>query len=489
MIFPGFIGSSNTTRSPFTNRERCVNLNCEVSEVPGAKAQIVMYARQGLRNSVSTGLGRSRAFFEQNGRTFEVKGSTLIEWLDTNPMTYTSRGTIADDGLQATISSNGVELFVTGGGNGYILTLATNVLAQITAAAFPGASMGAFLDGYFIALKPNSRQINVSGLYDGATWPADAYTVISNDTDNLVGIIVDHNQLWVWGGQNGHLYQDTGNPTFPFEQTLSPGSQVETGLAAPFSLAQLDNAIFLLDANSRGQGTVYRLQGYLPQRISTHAVEFAIEGYATIADAIAWTYDDQGHSFYVLYFPTAGKTWQYDVSTGLWNEMTFYNSTTGIEEAHRGSAHVFAFGKHLIGDRANGKLYEASIDAYDDDGEPIERIRQCPHVSVEQKWIFYKMLQLDMEVGIGLDGIPPPASGDPDPVGYNPKVMLQYSDDAGNSWSNARWMSAGRLGQYKRRVRWLRLGKSRDRIFRVKMTEAVKTNWIQAFIEFDIGTS
>lgn len=495
MVLDVFAGGSYQSQSPFTNNERLVNMHCEVQEVPGSKARIVMYPRQGLRNAVDTALGRSRAIYAENGRMWEVRGTSFIEWYDGSPMTYSWKGAVLDDGKQATISSNGIELFITAGEAGYLFNLTSGVFGQILSPNFPGASRGAFLDGYFIALKPNSRQVNVSALYDGTTWPADALTVLSQDVDNLVGMIVDHNQLWLFGNQNSHVYQDDGDPVFPFSSASSPGSQIENGCAAAFSIVQLDNTIFYLGADERGRGIVWRLNGYLPQRISTHAIEFAIQGYDEISDAIAWTYQDQGHLFYVLYFPSADTdsdrpvTWQYDVSTGLWNEMEWLDVATGIGVAHRAATHVFAFNKHLVGDRANGKLYEASIDALDDDGVSIERIRQFPHISVEQKWIFYQSLQLDMQVGIGLDGIEPPVDPAPDPVNYNPKVQLNYSDDAGHSWSNDRLVAAGRLGQYKKRVRWLRLGKSRDRIFRIKMTEAVRVAWIAAYLEFKVGTS
>lgn len=60
--------------------------------------------------------------------------------------------------------------------------------------------------------------------------------------------------------------------------------------------------------------------------------------------------------------------------------------------------------------------------------------------------------------------------------GYNPQVMMQFSDDGGFTWSNEYWASAGKCGERLARARWNRLGQSRDRIFRATFTAPVK--WI-----------
>lgn len=462
-----------------------------IQSVPGAKARVVLAPRAGLRTfvDITTG-GRSRASFTQNGRAFKVSGNGFFEVFGDGTSSAVL-GSVADDGTQSTISSNGIELFITGGGNGYLYNLTTGAYTQISDPGFPGAAMGAFLDGYFVALKPNSRQINVSSLYDGSSWDATAATQLSQDTDNIIAIIADHRQLWLMGSQNTHVYEDSGNPDFPFEPTLSPGSQIEHGCAAPYSVVQLDNTLFFLGGDERGAGIPWRIEGYIPRKISSPAIDFIFQSYSELQNTIGWTMQDQGHAFYVLYFPAADKTWAYDVSTEMWHELSWWGvegfPPGAREHAHRGATHVYAFGKHLIGDRENGKVYEASMNYLDDFGDLIHRVRVAPHISNEQKWIIYRMFELDIERGVGLDGIAPPVSPAPDPVGYNPKVTLQYSDDSGKTWSNVRAVSAGRLGQYKKRLQWQRLGRARDRVFKIEMADPVRWMVIQAFLDIKLG--
>jgi len=71
--------------------------------------------------------------------------------------------------------------------------------------------------------------------------------------------------------------------------------------------------------------------------------------------------------------------------------------------------------------------------------------------------------------------------------------MLDFSNDGGHTWSSESWALAdniaGSIGEYKTRVKWNRLGSARDRIFRVKMTDPVKTVWIDAQIMVSKGNS
>jgi hypothetical protein len=61
--------------------------------------------------------------------------------------------------------------------------------------------------------------------------------------------------------------------------------------------------------------------------------------------------------------------------------------------------------------------------------------------------------------------------------GYDPQVMLRWSDDGGHTWSNEHWRSMGKIGQYGYRTIWRRLGmtmKLRDRVYEVSGTDPVK---------------
>jgi hypothetical protein len=226
------------------------------------------------------------------------------------------------------------------------------------------------------------------------------------------------------------------------------------------------------------------IQGLNQKRISTYAVEKAINGYASIGASIAFAYQKDGHIFYVLNF--AEMTWVYDLSTNLWHERAYTNA--GSLERHRVNYHTFNRennrNSHIVTDYSSTEVYVYDKDTYSDDGDAITRLRTCPHLSNSLRRIFYRSLQLDLEAGVGLDG---------GVQGSSPEVMLDFSDDGGHTWSSESWSLIdnviGAIGEYKTRVIWRRLGASRDRIFRFKMTDPVKCIWMNVELEIESGAS
>ena len=96
---------------------------------------------------------------------------------------------------------------------------------------------------------------------------------------------------------------------------------------------------------------------------------------------------------------------------------------------------------------------------------------------------------LDLEVGHGaVTGWQKP-HGEPGAESVDPQVMLQWSDDAGQTWSHEYWVSAGRLGYYKWRAIWRRLGRARQRTWRVVMMDAIPWHLLNASVSVEKGTS
>ena len=226
--------------------------------------------------------------------------------------------------------------------------------------------------------------------------------------------------------------------------------------------------MFWLGADPRGFGIVYRNQGYTGKRVSTHAVEYAIQSYGDITDAVAYTYQQEGHAFYVLNFPSANKTWVYDVATGAWHERASWNN--GSFTLHRGQSQMNFNSQTIVGDYENGNLYAFDLDVYADNGaiqKWLRSWRPLPANENKLKRTAQHTLQLACESGVGLN------LGQ----GSDPQVMLRWSDDGGHTWSSEHWISMGKIGEYGYRAIWRRLGmttKLRDRIYEVSGTDPNK---------------
>lgn len=254
---------------------------------------------------------------------------------------------------------------------------------------------------------------------------------------------------------------------------------MEQGMASRNSAVRLDNSVFWIGADERGGGIAWRANGYTPQRVSNHAVEWAWLQYATISDAIGYSWQWSGHAFWYLYFPTAKKCWEYDCATGQWHERTSYNPVNRQFEAYHSQCHIFANGMHLIGDWSTGNIYKLSADAFTENGAAIQRVRDSAYIFREARWINHSQVQIDVEVGLG--PTPPLVDGDGNP--RPPQLSLQWSDNQGKSWSNEHILDCGYAGDFTYRVICRRLGKSRGRIYRITCTDPVPWRIADAYLE------
>jgi hypothetical protein len=474
--FVGFIGPSYTLRSVNVDCQRCINLYPEINEQGTGKEGEVksFHGTPGLSSLATIGDGPIRdTYTASNGTLYVVSGNKLYSV--SSSWVGTLKGTLNTSTGPVSMADNGTHLMLVDGTYGYVLTIASSVFAQITDPDFPGADQVTYQDGYFIFNRPGTETFFISGL-DDVTF--DALDIQTSDAipDVIVGLISDHRDLWVFGEQTIEVFFNSGNADFPFERVQ--GAFIEHGCAARFSIAKMNNTVFWLGKDDKGAGMIFEAQGYQPKRISTHAIEYAIAGYGDVSTARAWCYQENGHHFYVINFPNASTSWAYDTTTGLWHERCYNNQ--GLLERHRAETHAFAYSTHVVGDYETGKIYSLSSSTYTDDGAEIMRRRRAPHISSGLKNVFHQSLQLDMETGTGLDG---------SVQGSDPQVMLRFSDDGGHTWSNEKWVSFGRIGQRKARAIWRRLGRSRDRVYEVTISDPVKVVIIGAEIDVVSGVS
>jgi hypothetical protein len=213
----------------------------------------------------------------------------------------------------------------------------------------------------------------VTSLLDGTSVDPLDFASAEGAPDQLISVNVDHREAWLFGTGTIEVWYNAGTADFPLQRIQ--GAFNELGCAAVYSVAKLDNTLFWLGSDARGSGVVYRAVGYRGERISTHAVEFAIQNYSVISDAVAYSYQQEGHKFYVLTFPTAGATWVFDTSTGAWHERA--SLINGHFGRHRSNCQMNFNNEIIVGDYENGNIYAFDLDVYADDTIPQKWLR-CP---------------------------------------------------------------------------------------------------------------
>jgi len=460
------LGASYVARSINAADNRMVNLFPEMTPDNGQTAAFLNRA-PGLEYLQSVGEGPIRALWahQTNGSDFYVVSGNEVYKMSTLTGDPVLLGTVSGTG-PVSIADNGTQLFFACNPDSYIYNEVTNVFQQITDPDFPGAVTVGYLDGYFVFNEPDSQRVWVTSLLDGLSVDPLDFASAEGSPDGLVGLIVDHREAWLFGTDSVEVWYDAGLADFPL--TRIQGAFNEIGCVAAFSIAKLDNGLFWLGTDARGQGIVYRANGYTGQRVSTHAIEYAIAQYSDISDAVAYTYQQEGHAFYVLTFPTGNATWVYDVATQAWHERAGW--LNGAFTRHRSNCQCNFLGNTVVGDFENGNIYKMSLDVYSDNGDTQKWLRSwraLPTGTNNLKRTAHHSLQLNCESGVGLiDG-----------QGSDPQAMLRWSDDGGHTWSNEHWSPMGKIGAYYQRVFWRRLGmttKLRDRVYEVSGTDPVK---------------
>jgi hypothetical protein len=510
------LGSSYVARSVNAADSRMVNLFPEI--VPeGGKEPAFLNRAPGLRLLANMGDGPIRGMWQFNGYGYVVSGNVLYK-VDSlfrpSPI-----GTVSGSPGPVSMSDNGTQLFVACNGPSYIYNSLTLEFKQIDDPDFPGAVTVGYLNGYFVFNEPNSQRLWITQLLDGTSIDPLDFASAEGSPDGLVSLLISHREAWLFGTNSVEVWYDSGAADFPL--TPVQGSFNEIGCVAAYSVAKLDNGIFWLGADARGRGIVYRASGYTATRISTHAVEWQIQQYGTLSDAIAYTYQQDGHAFYVLIFPSANTTWVFDVATSAWHERAAF--INGSFTRHRSNCQMSFSNEIVVGDHEVGNIYAFDLDVFSDNGEVQKWLRSwraLPTGTNDLKRTAQHSLQLDAETGaidssvtttpviidvsspddtlltesgdtivyevagvvslitesgdviVQEDGSLMYIDGAPSVVGgailiqvgqlrataIDPQVMLRWSDDGGHTWSNDHWRSMGKTGTYGTRVIWRRLG-------------------------------
>lgn len=450
-----------------TSKQTCINLYPEVTE-QGGRNKGSLRSIPGLSSFSTVGEGPIRGMHVMNGVLYVVSGTVLYSVNSSG--SETSLGTIVGSDPVGMAHNIGLQLMVTTGSTGYIYTTSTG-LVTISDADFPAnADMVHYMGTYFIVNNRTTQEFWISNTGDGTNWLGTDFASKEGEPSNLVALIPNHQDLFLFGEKSYEIWKNTGNADFAFE--IQDGTFQERGCSAKWSVASLDNTVYFLGDDK----VVYRIDGYQPVRVSDHGVESSLDS-LDVSDAVAYTYTQNGHYFYCLNI--GSLTWVYDATfSGQTGRATWHKRRTGIGEGRwRVNNYVNVYGKHLGGDYSSGIIWEMSLSTYTDNGSEIERIRTLPHIYSDIRPINVDRMELSMKTGVGNSAV------------TDPQVWLEVSKDGGRTWSDRILASMGQAGDYDRRVVWRRLGRARDWVFRFTTTEPCEVVWYEAHADANVGES
>lgn len=486
-------GGYYEARSIIADAQACSNLYPE-RNTPESPAPYTDYPTPGLATPAPLDTpGPARGLYTAtDGDLYYVAGSNV--YYVSPDLTANLLGTLATTEGQVSMQDNGTDMLIGDGtANSYAVTLGSRIFSSAPIANYFGASRLAALDTYILGKMPGAATFFSS---DSGAITFDPLWVANKVgyPDPLVTLAIAGREIWLIGSLTTEIWFNSGAADFPFQRMEGPF--IQHGTAAPNSVTQIGDTVFWLSTDRNGNNVALLGKEYSATAVSTMALHAEWATYSDTSDAWAWAYQQEGHQFFVLTFPTADKTWCYDISTGLWHRRAWTDSE-GVEHRHRASCSAFAYGVNVVGDWETGTLYRLDQYVYTDAGDPIVRRRGFPHMVNDGDRLVYSKFIADIEVGRSEDtsaGSPvsillaSPGSGlsgllsSPAPPDTSPRMTLRWSDDRGASWGNPVSRSMGATGQFLTSVQWTRLGMARDRVFELFWSAPVKTALQGAFV-------
>lgn len=403
-------------------------LNLFAEESPTSPGGIVLLPRHGLNPLYSRadvrGIYREDGVY--SGDLFVVAGTLLYR-------NNVSIGTVAGtDRVEFAYTVDG--LFILGNGIVYKTDGVT-----VTATTFPDSASAnsiAQINSILLAVRRDTGTIYFR-LAGDTVWAALDYFSAEREPDPATCVRALADMVYVYGTSSIELFAPTGDAAVPLQRI--DGASISRGLKDRDSVAQLDNTLFHVGEDN----IAYRMDS-VPTRISDHGIEERISASAT---AKAFTYAQDGHTFYVIGLAT--ETLAYDVSSGRWTQFTYNSGAFPNVGFYDGTT-------TYIGGAAVWTLTDRSSD----DTVTMERLFTA--VAEAEAPIICDNIKVELSPGVTAIGSEPAI------------VAMHFSDDQARTWSDWREASTGFGGDYRKRVQYRRLGMidAPGRLFEFRITDA-----------------
>lgn len=474
MLFDSFTGQSYRALSGQVATDRAVNLYAERVESNTGKAHYCLLSVPGIRAFVTLNGGPIRALSESNQPTvanwlFALAGPNLYK-IDMNG-TATLMGAVASNSTPAQIipySSD--KLFVLSAGQAYAVTVSSNTIVPIVL-PIAYAQTATYIDTYMVVSDIATPHFYISAVGDPTSWNALDVATKEASPDPLQAVFAANELLFLFGLETTEIWYDSGAANFPFQRY--PGGGVwEEGTSYAWSICKVGDAIMWTGRDGRGQNIVFMARGLQYQRVSNHPIESLLGTNAIKGETLAYSYEENGHFFYVINNPTGDMdiTLVYDLTTGMWHERGTFDGTNYHRQTW--SFHAAAFFEstatgHYVGgsgipsDTA-GTVYLQQMDIFDFNGFGKRVMRISPHLTGEQRRVRYNNFVLDCDKTV--------ASA----------IALRSSNDGGQTYGVEHVVTT--VPNSESRVIFRNVGSARDKVFMVYSFTPCLQAWAAAYV-------
>lgn len=450
------------------NAQRSINCYPETQQ-PGAKASLVLKSSPGLTRLAIGDYPTRSNYVPYRGKLYFVQGQYL-KYLDALWNIH-DVGAIETTGGFVSIAAGRTSLFLVDGQAGYYTNGAGTTLTKVLDAdLFNHPYSCCYINSFFVVNNRTSDKFAISGIEDPSTWDALDFAQADKAPDDCLAVAATLGDLYAIGETTTQVYYYSGNADFPFD--LYSNGLLEYGTEAPDSIGESEGALFMLGKSKKGGRVVIMMRGFQAQKISHSDIDDQIERMSKVDDAEGFAYIQGGRTFYEITFPSEDVTLVYNVDERAWHERKSY----GIGR-HRVRGHGYYEGKHVVGDYENGNIYHLDVEAYSENGDPLERTRITSVIGYDRRRISLHSYEAEVNYGAGLLGEDAPL------------MTMKYSKDGGKTWSNDQTASIGAHGEYGARAVFRNFGVARQFIVHLTVTDPVDLSFINSYADATIHPS
>ncbi len=385
-----------------------------------------------------------------------VSGKKVFKLTDRNGNYTDVTGDAPGKLIRPTFADFGSALCLANGGQILKLTPSGTTEALTDVDAPTAVNFIDVLDKYLFAAEKDTAIVWFSEVADPDSWSGD-YFEPESKPDNVDALLAEFGEVFTFGRESTQRHYNDGTTPWANDKQGETGR----GWSAPYSIVAADNGFFGLDEDRQ----VVKLQGTVPQIVSP-AVNAYIQSFETVSDARGDHVIINGRPFYILSFPTEGKTLVFNYTlpgdvpaTWLgWSEWTRFNPLTAEHEAFLGNCHAYSdlWNLNLVGDRRTGKIWKFDGSATTDGGGTIRTVRRTGFID-HGKYGYKRSRSLRVRIKRTQQG---------------GKLLVRWRDNAQeNAWTSFREISLGGSGDLEQMVTIHQLGRYQTRQWEFVMAD------------------
>jgi hypothetical protein len=414
--------------------------------IDSADGNAIVNRRPGLKEFSDTGEGASldgMIWWEAQQKMVVICGGKAFTIDDSSGTITELTGSYFSASQRAVLDDFGTHIY--GADRGNINKISTTAVTEMADGDAPTAvSHVAFLNQYLLANEIASKKCHRSDVGAPDDWSSNWFSAESKN-DNLLAIGVENLEVYLLGSKTLEVWEDTGADS-PFARVA--GGYIASGTVAPYSFkfcgppvntwVWIDNTKSLVALNGR---TTNNLSDAINRYLQRDGV--------VVSDASGDFLNALGHSFYAIHLPTQSETPVFDFKSGLWQNWGYWNSVAGEHQRWRGNCVALApaWGKVLVGDRANGKVYTFDEETYQDNGETMRTMVRTGHMDRGDIGAIKRTNYVDFRAKKTAPG-----------GGSTISLVMRYRNDGETTWSNERTVTlsaASGKTDYRGRIRTL----------------------------------